>query len=210
MGTTHASCYGGHCCVLHGCKYCHDDCPIVLEKEVQEGGCETCGLIHLGYYDPAPECDDAPYGCPRCGSSRIIFSARYDKPEDRGPTVDDPIRYFVLCLACKHEGAWADFKGNKSGQTRRTIMSNPLGPLGIGHLIEGEVEQDPMTDRFNIRTIDTDGKTTTFDVQAALEALNGQGVRFTLVSLEDLAKLTKMVEAQGESVLGLGNVGGKG
>ncbi|KKL28429.1 hypothetical protein LCGC14_2375190, partial [marine sediment metagenome] len=168
------------------------------------GGCYKCGEDQE---NPLPEYGDAPYGCPRCGSSRIIFSSAYDKPEGRPPTVDDPLRYFVLCLACKHEGQWADFKGSKSVQTRRTIMSNPLG---MGHLIEGKVEQDPMTDRFNIQTVDTDGKPTTFDVQAALEALNGQGVRFTLVSLEDLAKLAKMVEDQGESVLGLGNVGGKG
>ena len=194
MGNNHASCYGGHCCILHGCKYNHDDCPIVTEKEVQEGGCEECGLIHSGYFDPEPEYDDAPYGCPRCGSTRIIFSSAYDIPEGEPPTYASPIRYFVLCLSCKHEGQWAEFKGHKSKEIRRAVMPNPFN---MGHLIEGTIEQDPMTDRWNIRTVDAEGQPRTFDVQEAMAALKGKEVRLTLVSLENLARLAELVENAG-------------
>jgi len=67
----------------------------------------------------------------------------------------------------------------------------------MGHLIEGTIEQDPMTDRWTIRTTNADGNPATFDVQDALSALAGKEVRFTLVSLENLAKLAELVENQG-------------
>lgn len=80
-------------------------------------------------------------------------------------------------------------------------------PFNMGHLIEGVVEQDPMTDRFVIRT-DKDGEPVTFDPQQALEGLKGQAVRFTLVSFENLQKLASMVEgAGGGQVAGLGTLG---
>jgi len=30
------SVHGSHCCKKHGCKYCDDDCPVVLGTEEQE------------------------------------------------------------------------------------------------------------------------------------------------------------------------------
>lgn len=78
-----------------------------------------------------------------------------------------------------------------------------MSPLNFGHLIEGVVEQDPMTDRFVIRT-EVRGKPATFDVQEALGKLVGQEVRFTLASVENLAKLAALVESQGGGqVLGI-------
>lgn len=70
--------------------------------------------------------------------------------------------------------------------------------LNFGHLIEGVVEQDPMTDRYVIRT-EVNGKPFTFDVQEALGKLKGREVRFTLASLENLAKLAALVESKGGS-----------
>ncbi len=32
-----------HCCVLHGCKYGDDDCPVVSGDVEQEYPCEACG-----------------------------------------------------------------------------------------------------------------------------------------------------------------------
>lgn len=32
----------GHCCVLHGCKYGHDDCVVVTQKSKQDSRCERC------------------------------------------------------------------------------------------------------------------------------------------------------------------------
>lgn len=31
-----------HCCVLHGCKYCDDDCPVVNRTIKQAYPCEDC------------------------------------------------------------------------------------------------------------------------------------------------------------------------
>jgi hypothetical protein len=76
-------------------------------------------------------------------------------------------------------------------------MPDPQNPFQLGHLIEGTIEQDPMTDRYNIRTVDADGNPVTFDVQDALAALAGKEVRFTLVTFENLARLAELVEGQG-------------
>lgn len=32
-----------HCCVLHGCKYGEEDCPVVLKQTKQRYTCESCG-----------------------------------------------------------------------------------------------------------------------------------------------------------------------
>lgn len=167
-----------------------DDCPVATGQEEQAGACEECGLEREGYYgEPMPEFDDAPYGCPRCGSTRVVFHGVYDIPEGQRPVMGDPIRKFVLCLACKHEGQWTEFKGHKDRQVRSSVMANPFS---MGHLIEGTVEQDSKTGQCVIRT-----DKGAFDVQAALLALKGKDVRFTLVSFENLQRLAELVENQG-------------
>lgn len=67
----------------------------------------------------------------------------------------------------------------------------------FGHLIEGIVEQDPMTDRYVIRTVDEHGNPVTFDPERAFAALLGKEVRLTLASFEQLTQLAKLVENQG-------------
>jgi len=32
----------GHCCVLHGCKYGDEDCPVVTKETKQKYLCECC------------------------------------------------------------------------------------------------------------------------------------------------------------------------
>jgi hypothetical protein len=73
-------------------------------------------------------------------------------------------------------------------------------PLNFGHLIEGVVEQDPITDRYVIRTEDAQGHPVSFDVQEALAKFKGKEVRLTLASFENLERLAKMVEEQGGEV----------
>ncbi len=81
---------------------------------------------------------------------------------------------------------------------------NPMSPLPFGHILEGVLEQDPMTDRFVIRTVDNAGKPATVDLAELLKPLVGQEVKLTVASLENLAKLAKLVEQQGGGeVLGL-------
>jgi len=67
----------------------------------------------------------------------------------------------------------------------------------MGHLIEGVVEQDPMTERYVIRTEDAQGHPVSFDVQEALAKVNGQEVRLTLATFESLERLAALVETQG-------------
>lgn len=33
-----------HCCVIHGCKYGADDCPVETKKKRQSRKCETCRM----------------------------------------------------------------------------------------------------------------------------------------------------------------------
>jgi hypothetical protein len=43
-------CCRNHCCIKHGCKYNHRDCPVETGKIKQSGDCEHCGLEKEGYY----------------------------------------------------------------------------------------------------------------------------------------------------------------
>jgi len=79
-------------------------------------------------------------------------------------------------------------------------------PRNLGHIIEGVVEQDPMTDRYVIHGSDHEGRPVTIDLQGLLSSYKGKEVRLTLASLEDLARLAALVEkAGGGQVLGIGS-----
>jgi hypothetical protein len=69
--------------------------------------------------------------------------------------------------------------------------------LDFGHLVEGVIEQDPLTDLYGIRVPQKDGTVKVFNVQSELAKLAGQEVRLTLVSFETLEKVAKMVEEAG-------------
>jgi LSD1 subclass zinc finger protein len=34
-----------HCCIVHGCKYRHKDCPVVMREEQQDHLCEQCNSM---------------------------------------------------------------------------------------------------------------------------------------------------------------------
>lgn len=78
-------------------------------------------------------------------------------------------------------------------------------PLDFGHLLEGTIEQDPISDRYSIRTVDAQGKPISVDLDELFARFIGQDVRMTLVSLESLAELAKLVEegGGGGQVLGI-------
>ena len=38
------SVHSRHCCILHGCKYGDEDCPVLTKKEKQEITCEDCDM----------------------------------------------------------------------------------------------------------------------------------------------------------------------
>ena len=81
-------------------------------------------------------------------------------------------------------------------------MTQGIAGMGV-YLVEGTVEQDPMTDRFVLRTVDQAGKPFTFDVQAALETFKGREIRVVLAPLatiEELERIVQTQQAKGESV----------
>ena len=47
-----------HCCVLHGCKYRDDDCPVVNRRTRQQFCCESC---HDECLDSIPDPDWLDY-----------------------------------------------------------------------------------------------------------------------------------------------------
>lgn len=86
----------GHCCVLHGCKYGDEDCPVVNGKVNQLYLCEGCmeetvygnGVSFLKGYD-----NIIIKNCPFCGSSNLqVLNPAGSK------------HYFVHCVDCMTEG----------------------------------------------------------------------------------------------------------
>jgi hypothetical protein len=81
-------------------------------------------------------------------------------------------------------------------------MAQGTDAMGV-YLVEGIVEQDPMTDRFMIQTVDQAGKPLTFDVQRALETFKGREIRVVLAPLatiEELERIVKSQQAEGANV----------
>lgn len=77
------------------------------------------------------------------------------------------------------------------------IVPNPLG-----HIIEGTVERDPLTGISHITVLEN-GKAKIVSIQDLLASYEGQEVRFTLASFENLSKLAGIVETSGQSVHGV-------
>lgn len=74
--------------------------------------------------------------------------------------------------------------------------------MDFGHLVEGTVEQDPMTERCIIRVDNGDGTVTLFDVQEVLEKYVTQEVRLTLATFDTLDLLANLVEDGKDALVG--------
>lgn len=72
----------------------------------------------------------------------------------------------------------------------------PLNLSDMGYLIEGVVEQDPMDERYRIRTV-KDGKQVFIDPQELLAEYSGQEVKLTLSSLALIQQLQEELEKHG-------------
>lgn len=44
------SVHSRHCCVIHGCKYGDEHCPVVIGSEIQEYPCEMCDDVKDQYH----------------------------------------------------------------------------------------------------------------------------------------------------------------
>lgn len=87
-----------HCCVIHGCKYRDDDCPVADGTKQQEYPCETCGvcdgikatpskLQHKRYrdsnskkYNFAPNCSVWVNWDKVQGSGKVVGVATIEQP----------------------------------------------------------------------------------------------------------------------------------
>ena len=67
--------------------------------------------------------------------------------------------------------------------------------LDLGHVKEGVVEIDPMTDRMTLRCPNDDGDFEYFDVQAALQEYRNEEVRIIIVPCSTIRQVSQMVES---------------
>lgn len=75
-------------------------------------------------------------------------------------------------------------------------MAMPLDTSALGHILEGVVERDPMTDRYRIMSLGPRGAEYQ-DILELLARFEGKEVRLTLASFEALSQLAQMVENAG-------------
>jgi len=69
-------------------------------------------------------------------------------------------------------------------------------PIDFGYVVEGVVEQDPVTGQCTICTYDQSGKPLNFDVHSALRRYHGQEVRFILTSFDTINRLEEMTQEE--------------
>ena len=72
----------------------------------------------------------------------------------------------------------------------------------LGHILEGVVERDPMSERLQLHTVDAKGQATTIDLLKLLEEYESQEVRFVLTSMESIRKVEELL-GDGEGVMGV-------
>jgi hypothetical protein len=57
-----------HCCIIHGCKYGSDNCPVELGKIKQKYPCEECAIYGIETVDEVKKYkNDKVSKCPHCG-----------------------------------------------------------------------------------------------------------------------------------------------
>ncbi len=72
-----------------------------------------------------------------------------------------------------------------------------IDPSVLGHIVEGRVEQDPLTGRYQVMSIGRDGKARVADLQDLVAPYLGKEVRLTLASFENLEQLARLAEQAG-------------
>lgn len=72
----------------------------------------------------------------------------------------------------------------------------------LGHIIEGTVEADPLSEKLSIRTVDAEGKPQSIDLDELVRRYAGKEVKLTLASLENLQKIQTAL-GDGAGVMGV-------
>lgn len=70
-------------------------------------------------------------------------------------------------------------------------------PSVLGHILEGRVERDPLTGRYQVMTVGANGKAQVYDLQDLMAPYEGKEVRLTLASFENLEELARLAERAG-------------
>lgn len=80
-----------------------------------------------------------------------------------------------------------------------------MSKIDFGDYVEGIIEQDPINERYKIRT-EKNGVPVTLDVGDLLQKYHQKGVRLILTPLESIGLIEKAVEAGGGTLgmVGLG------
>jgi hypothetical protein len=77
-----------------------------------------------------------------------------------------------------------------------------LNLTDLGHILDGVIERDPMTEKLQIHTVDHQGKSLVIDLDALLGRYAGQEVKLTLASMDNIRRIQEAI-GDGEGVLGL-------
>lgn len=72
----------------------------------------------------------------------------------------------------------------------------------LGHIIEGFVEADPLSEKLSIRTVDSDGKPQSIVLDELVRRYVGKEVKLTLASLEQIQKIQTAL-GDGVGVMGV-------
>ena len=67
--------------------------------------------------------------------------------------------------------------------------------MDLGVMVEGILEQDPLSDRYFIRIEAADGSVQRMELNEALKPYAGQEVRFILTPFSTINQLAEMVES---------------
>lgn len=70
-------------------------------------------------------------------------------------------------------------------------------PSVLGHILEGRIEQDPLTGSYQLMTVGPDGKAQVVNLQELVAPYEGKDVRLTLASFDNLNTLAQMAERAG-------------
>lgn len=64
----------GHCCVLHGCKYGDEDCPVISGETQQRCQCESCDYDGIKSLDELKEkVRHIESGCDCCEGDEALY-----------------------------------------------------------------------------------------------------------------------------------------
>ena len=99
---SNASVHITHCCVLHGCKFGDEDCPVVLRKVKQEFLCENC---EDDYLSEIPNPDHPDYDVLKMSEHQlreeVVRLREQMRKEPRYTIVTEPETGYAL-----RQGAW--------------------------------------------------------------------------------------------------------